>query len=401
MFPYPLIWPAWLVAAVLWPAIQTLHALHKGPKATKGVWFFYWACFLICTWVFPYIEWIIYIPFYVLSVYVDIYYEAQILFVLALVLPEPLLIQKLFLYLQAHVHDFDSVAVILWNVLLIVVTIPIAVMSKCGLLYCGLLTKAKQKDARKSLAEFLVVACHFGWRAAIRACFWAQMDVDGLQNFRAEAGKTGRPLAILINHSSFFDSIVATTLTPFPAVKRVRMLMMAQVAKMPLIGVICTACGHIPLPFKSSAGDNFELDKGETDKKMAELDAHVKAGGAAGWFPEGRIKTGNMHEIGAFRAGGFKLTVDNDMEVWAIVNVGNSLFWPKKASAGGIPCRIGYKVFKVCDSSAEMCAHVAASGGKDVKRCQAEWMANHAQDMFQKAIDELVAAGYNANVPEK
>merc|ERR1719162_1789147 len=97
MIPYFLILPLWYLVAVAWPVMESLHALrNKSPEAlsSKKMWLCYWVLFVGCSWVYHYFEWLLSIPFYVLSFYVDIYFEAQLILAAALVLPKFLLVKK-------------------------------------------------------------------------------------------------------------------------------------------------------------------------------------------------------------------------------------------------------------------------------------------------------------------
>merc|ERR1719253_17714 len=77
--------------------MESLHALgNRSPEAlsSKKMWLCYWVLFVGCSWVYHYFEWLLSIPFYVLSFYVDIYFEAQLILAAALVLPKFLLVKK-------------------------------------------------------------------------------------------------------------------------------------------------------------------------------------------------------------------------------------------------------------------------------------------------------------------
>eukprot|EP00416_Gambierdiscus_australes_P038181 CAMPEP_0171100234 /NCGR_PEP_ID=MMETSP0766_2-20121228/52838_1 /TAXON_ID=439317 /ORGANISM="Gambierdiscus australes, Strain CAWD 149" /LENGTH=134 /DNA_ID=CAMNT_0011560025 /DNA_START=80 /DNA_END=484 /DNA_ORIENTATION=+ len=88
MLPYFLILPLWLAIAIALPLTQSLHALQQGSLKLKRTWLCYWLCFVAASWILYYFEWLISIPFYVLSFYLDIYYEVQLLLVFYLVCPK-------------------------------------------------------------------------------------------------------------------------------------------------------------------------------------------------------------------------------------------------------------------------------------------------------------------------
>eukprot|EP00401_Gymnodinium_catenatum_P081972 CAMPEP_0117535416 /NCGR_PEP_ID=MMETSP0784-20121206/40924_1 /TAXON_ID=39447 /ORGANISM="" /LENGTH=134 /DNA_ID=CAMNT_0005331943 /DNA_START=47 /DNA_END=451 /DNA_ORIENTATION=- len=87
MLPYILILPLWLLIALVVPAAQSLHALHGKDATVKKDWLCYWIVFMLGAWFLYCFEWLVRIPFYVLSFVVDVYYEVQLLVVAYLVLP--------------------------------------------------------------------------------------------------------------------------------------------------------------------------------------------------------------------------------------------------------------------------------------------------------------------------
>ncbi|CAK0900414.1 unnamed protein product [Prorocentrum cordatum] len=81
----------WAIVSVALPAVQTFHALQEktdGPDAPQKTWLFYWVAYVAMSWVFFYFDWAFRIPFFVLSWFMDVYFEVQILLVLFLVLPK-------------------------------------------------------------------------------------------------------------------------------------------------------------------------------------------------------------------------------------------------------------------------------------------------------------------------
>merc|ERR1712178_605202 len=124
------------------------------------------------------------------------------------------------------------------------------------------------------------------------------------------------------------------------------------------------------------------------------MDKHIADGGYGGWFPEGTINPEDPHKVRQFRAGGLMPAVKHDVEIWCLANVGNSVFWPKRASVGGRPCKIGYKFIRICESSKEFLAAVEADKDGDAKAAKSRHLANEMQRQVQEAVDALVKAGY-------
>lgn len=94
MLPYALVLPLWFLVAVVWPSIQSLHALQS-KSSERDLWLFYWTCYVGASRLLYYCEWLMYTPFWVISSYVDIYYETQLLVMFYLVSPRTLGILKI------------------------------------------------------------------------------------------------------------------------------------------------------------------------------------------------------------------------------------------------------------------------------------------------------------------
>eukprot|EP00440_Ansanella_granifera_P066667 gb/GFBE01072300.1/.p1 GENE.gb/GFBE01072300.1/~~gb/GFBE01072300.1/.p1 ORF type:complete len:134 (+),score=39.11 gb/GFBE01072300.1/:1-402(+) len=121
MLPYYIIIvPLWLAIAIVLPLVQTLHALQKQSDDRK-IWLFYWCLYCAASFVLYYFEWLVSIPFFVLSFYVDIYYEAQLALLFYLVFPKFLGIRQLLEFVEAqsevvkslgaeHVKDLAKIA---------------------------------------------------------------------------------------------------------------------------------------------------------------------------------------------------------------------------------------------------------------------------------------------------
>merc|ERR1712217_673673 len=119
---------------------------------------------------------------------------------------------------------------------------------------------------------------------------------------------------------------------------------------------------------------------------------HVKAGGIAGWFPEGRMNKGdNVLEVGTFRAGGFLLPTRVDVEIWCVAFVGCADCWPRKDALGGRPSRVGVKISKFCDSSwAAASAEGGGPGLQDEKQASV-FFASATHEIIQSAVNELAS----------
>lgn len=86
MLPHAIVLFLWLVVAVLWPLLQTLHFL-QAKTGDRKLWLFYWLCFAAASCLLPYCEWLIRLPFLLLYPVIDLYPEAQVLTAFYLVSP--------------------------------------------------------------------------------------------------------------------------------------------------------------------------------------------------------------------------------------------------------------------------------------------------------------------------
>merc|ERR1719375_675545 len=143
--------------------------------------------------------------------------------------------------------------------------------------------------------------------------------------------------------------------------------------------------GHLEVPFKeqSCEHDSMDVERDAMEEKMRLLEAHLRAGKTAAWFAEGRMNLGDQRKVQTFRAGGFVLPVRVDSEVWCAASVGSSVCWPPLAKAGGLPARIGCKVFRLCESSHELLAVECPEGDE---RARMIHLAIYAHSEVQAAV---------------
>jgi len=293
----------------------------------------------------------------------------------------------------------DTIGTVGFNANLLAVTMPTYMFSKVFPWVLGL--------APTTLQEFLVMFMNvtsktltcLSWRIALMLSPWVSMRVDGLKPFRSQMGSSGRPVVVIGNHVSFFDTVVMVALTPLSKVGRVKMFVSDHLYKMPILGVIVRAMGHFSVPFKSRDANTMSVDKDAMAERQRQMEAHVAGGGYAAWFPEGRLNPEDCSKVGQFRAGGMMLCCKTDVEVWCVAQVGNAVMWPRKAPVGGRPAKIGLKIFRLCESSKEFVAGVVSADLSEEERLRAEsiFFANRAQAEIQTSVDLLVAEGFQAN----
>lgn len=244
---------------------------------------------------------------------------------------------------------------------------------------------------------FMYRTINIFWWLTLKLCCWVQVRHDGVRECRKGINASaGKPRIILINHVSFLDSLLVIGSLPFREIASTKTLAAAHLAKMPVIGAISMACGHLFVPFKSKAlSDDMGVDKDKVAEVQQAMEVHVAAGNVGAWYPEGKLNLGDQSQLQTFRAGGFALPAKVDCEIWCIAHVGNGVCWPAKATLGGKPCRIKVKYFRLCESSKALADTMPAPpAGEDPLRARSIFLAQRAQAAMQSEIDAIVSEGW-------
>ena len=99
MLPYLVIYPLLLLASLVWPALQSLRALHTKNGPEMKVWLFYWLGYALLEMLFgiPFVEMVLSIP---LTLVIDVYYEAQLALVVALVNPKMRQLDRVIVFIE-------------------------------------------------------------------------------------------------------------------------------------------------------------------------------------------------------------------------------------------------------------------------------------------------------------
>jgi len=285
----------------------------------------------------------------------------------------------------------DSLAVIGFNLVLVGCTIPPYIVAKVAVL-TSKLKPIGLKSARTQAVLF--TTCIF-WRVLFGLCCWVRVRAPDLSSFRRLMGSTGRPVVVVANHMSFLDTILLVSMMPLSHIVKIKMFVSGALLKMPCVGTIIRAAGHIAVPFKAGSDINsFELDRELMAKRQQDLEDHVRQGGVGGWFPEGRLNPGDVSVVGQFRAGGFILPVHVDVEVWCAAFVGNSVCWPRASGVGGHAASIGARHFRLCESSWDFVSKANGGPGLEDEQAACRFLANAAHARVQKAVDELISEGF-------
>jgi hypothetical protein len=168
-----------------------------------------------------------------------------------------------------------------------------------------------------------------------------------------------------------------------------------MVLKLPIMGLIAKTMLHLAVPFKddSGASKSFQVDKEKLAVAMEEYEQHLKNGHFCAWYPEGQVNRGDCTQLQTFRAGGYGIAIRNDIEMWCVTFCGNAIVWPYREPIGGMPARVGAKVWCLCDSTKEWLAKNAP--GK-IERDAELFFADHTKDLLQSELNTLVSKGYKA-----
>lgn len=88
MLPYLVIYPFWVVSAVAYPALMSLHAVTA--KEEQDVWLGYWVMYAAGTVLYPFLDHLLWAvasaATYIIGC--DLYYELQVCAIIALVNPK-------------------------------------------------------------------------------------------------------------------------------------------------------------------------------------------------------------------------------------------------------------------------------------------------------------------------
>jgi len=251
-------------------------------------------------------------------------------------------------------------------------------------------------------AKIVITITALAWRVLLVSTFWVRCDCEGLAKFRAEVGRTGRPVLIVANHTSFLDTPLIVTTLPVWLAASSKMFAGNHLFKMPILGRVLKGMRHLSVPFKATSEENasnFQVDQEEMAERMKTLEAHAREVGCVSWFPEGTLNRGDPDKVNVFRAGGFSIPVHVDCEVWGVVMVGNQKSCPVKGLMGR-PARISLRTVCITDSTHNMfkkekdlIQQMMKDDNIDEERAQCLLLANTSRARVQDTVDEMLASG--------
>ena len=140
--------------------------------------------------------------------------------------------------------------------------------------WCGFVSERRAQT-------FGLCFCRIFWRWPFALSPWVDIELQGLKN-TAELGASGRPVLMIANHTSFFDTLLFAAFVPVFTLGRFRALANSTLFELPLLGTILRSVGHIPVHFRrAEEADDFSTEPEMKASMMNRLDDHVRQHG--GW----------------------------------------------------------------------------------------------------------------------
>mmetsp|Transcript_38857 Transcript_38857/g.103180 ORF Transcript_38857/g.103180 Transcript_38857/m.103180 type:complete len:306 (-) Transcript_38857:101-1018(-) len=283
----------------------------------------------------------------------------------------------------------DCVAVTLFNVVLILFNVPVYFIA----LFTQLVKKCRGGKETVCLSRLTIAACHAMWWLTIKVCCWIRVNIVVEESKTTSLRSRKRSKVIIANHQSFMDTILMTSMFPIMTVVDIKMFVASTLTAMPFLGTIVLAAGHIEVPFKAgkTTDTSMQVDKTVIAQRMKMFSEHIQKGGFGAWFPEGRMNREDPKVVGMFRAGGFAIAEEEDVELWGMAWVGVTQCWPSSASVGGKPSRIDSRLFLICESTH---AHLLEKGvsreqvGDSGEKART-FLADTTRDLIQECCDNM------------
>ncbi|CAM9501676.1 unnamed protein product, partial [Phaeothamnion confervicola] len=218
-------------------------------------------------------------------------------------------------------------------------------MSTCWL-FCNVSHLWGSEADRRRRSSAVCHAC-FRW-LLLKPCPWVRIRGPTPQQWEA---LLDHPKVLLVmNHTSFIDSIVFVASCPPAVLKRYRTLMKASLFRLPLLGGISRCVGHFPVYFVTEQKDEFRVDKAAQAEVSGRVRPFLAGGGSLSLFPEGRTN-GDPAALLPLRRGAFALAAEYGMDVVSLVSWGNHVAWPLSRAVGGLPADIALSLAPVATAA--------------------------------------------------
>lgn len=216
-----------------------------------------------------------------------------------------------------------------------------AILSQLAIIWSSLTPfKIWPRCVERQIAIAVRLSKRMLWPWVIWFCPWISVEVQNRHLMKRVGEDRSRGTMLLLNHTSFFDSPLVCCFFSLRVAAMHRVVAMASVMRMPLLGHIFRAEQHIPVHFASDSKGSFKLKEGtgqETQDAMAEA---LREKEILIIYPEGQINNYDVRKLCGFRLGGFRLAIQNDVALWGWITVGCQQSWPYGASMGGLPATI-------------------------------------------------------------
>lgn len=217
------------------------------------------------------------------------------------------------------------------------------------------------------------------------------------------AGEAYKPLMMLCNHTSYFDTMLIVSQTPSNVLMRSRAYMTHKLFKIPILATFCKAVGHFPIYFTSDQDGVYKVDVARMESVEEKVDTHMQKGGWLMFFPEGAVNK-NPDTILQFRWGGIKKALEKDARLVLFTCYGHNKIWPAKAAVGGIPGTTKYGINPIAlEGARALVKQLRVTGGasKDADKPDHELLADHLRREMQGMYDEYKADVLGSGVAAK
>ncbi|EKF32955.1 acyltransferase, putative [Trypanosoma cruzi marinkellei] len=176
-------------------------------------------------------------------------------------------------------------------------------------------------------------------------------------------------------HTSFFDTLLFLWLCPLSFVSNCKAFAKKALWRMPIMGEIIRACGHLPVYFNSTDVNSFSVDREKQAAVMKEAEGFMDGGGVICFFPEGVLNR-TPETLKDFRIGTFNVIMKHQLPIHYLVYYGSHEVWdPVMKGIPGFPADVQFFIGKY--------EYDADATGADV--------AKGVREAMQKQLDRMLA----------
>jgi len=250
-----------------------------------------------------------------------------------------------------------------------------------------------------------LVLTQLAWRIALLFAPWMSIQGDDdyaeqwglvlslMDEYDSEdvrEGKPRRPLFVLANHTSFFDTVLGVAKLPVQVLWRCRTYMAGHLFSFPILSTIGKSVGHFPVYFASDEDGVFKVDAKKMEPVEKRVDSYLQGGGWLSFFPEGQVNK-NPEKIMPFRFGGMKKAIEYDARIVQMVFRGNEQVWPRKCQVGGFPGKVRYSMRPIAPDGARAFVQMARAEGakEEVDIPDHAILAKRGQQLMQEQYEAL------------